>query len=223
VVAELLLAGADQFLGNAFGELPLHAAAFTGMDAVLPVLLAAAHAPDVDARTYAPSHCVFLTASLPMCPPHRLSPTVSPSPSPSHCVFLTASLPMCLPHCLLLTVSPTVSLPRRLSPTVSPSPPLSHCVPLAVSLPLCPPLPHRLSPTVSPSPSLSHGVSVPLSLPLTVSLPHGAPSRLLGRTALHLAAAHDRPATLVLLAEAYGADVDAVDQQVRFCRYCCQN
>jgi ankyrin repeat protein len=195
VVAELLLAGADQFLGNAFGELPLHAAAFTGMDAVLPVLLAAAHAPDVDARTYAPSHCVFLTASLPMC----------------------------LPHCLLLTVSPTVSLPRRLSPTVSPSPPLSHCVPLAVSLPLCPPLPHRLSPTVSPSPSLSHGVSVPLSLPLTVSLPHGAPSRLLGRTALHLAAAHDRPATLVLLAEAYGADVDAVDQQVRFCRYCCQN
>jgi hypothetical protein len=142
--------------------------------------------------------------SLPLCLPHP-------------------SLPMCLPHCLLLTVSPTVSLPRRLSPTVSPSPPLSHCVPLAVSLPLCPPLPHRLSPTVSPSPSLSHGVSVPLSLPLTVSLPHGAPSRLLGRTALHLAAAHDRPATLVLLAEAYGADVDAVDQQVRFCRYCCQN
>ena len=51
VVSALLAAGADQHEANTFGELPLHAAAFTGMDAVLPVLLNALAPPQVDTRT----------------------------------------------------------------------------------------------------------------------------------------------------------------------------
>jgi hypothetical protein len=78
VVSELLAAGADQHEANNFGELPLHAAAFTGMDAVLPVLLNALAPPQVDARTLrgrTPLHlaaahdrAVRLTLSIPQSP-----------------------------------------------------------------------------------------------------------------------------------------------------------
>eukprot|EP00241_Pyramimonas_parkeae_P004394 CAMPEP_0114264734 /NCGR_PEP_ID=MMETSP0058-20121206/23397_1 /TAXON_ID=36894 /ORGANISM="Pyramimonas parkeae, CCMP726" /LENGTH=821 /DNA_ID=CAMNT_0001381493 /DNA_START=368 /DNA_END=2833 /DNA_ORIENTATION=+ len=51
VVTLLLKAGADQHIANRFGELPLHAAAFLGQTAVIPVLMSADDVPSIDART----------------------------------------------------------------------------------------------------------------------------------------------------------------------------